>query len=238
MTFFLLLKKIILPTFQARSIQCLHQIQFTIKTENNHTLPFLDILIEIFVNNVYTLKYSVYRKNTSSWHYPNFNSNNPLSHNIAVVMSLYNKALRFCNSEVSYNNERNKMITDLRLNDYPRRWCYSVLSELSKKLDKYPMPYQRANPTGTIFYYANTFEKISAIFKSVDNRIAYVHLNPIINFLGNYYKHRYSKFDVRGVVFRVPSKGYMSVFDLILPEWLRLRKYLNCLYSEYVISPY
>ena len=69
-------------------------IQFTIETEVEGTLPFLDTTVTCHADS--SLTTSVFRKKTHTDRYLDFNSHHPLAHKIAVARTLLTRADRIC----------------------------------------------------------------------------------------------------------------------------------------------
>ena len=67
------------------------RIQFTLETENNSQLAFLDVLIT--QNRDQSIDTTVHRKLTHTNKYLDFSSHHPLAHKITVVRTLYSRAL-------------------------------------------------------------------------------------------------------------------------------------------------
>merc|ERR1712055_391036 len=74
-----------------------NHIKFTVETEEDKTISFLDLNIKRCANG--NLSFSVYRKKTHSGKYLDFKSNNPLSHKESVATSLFNRAKLICNDD-------------------------------------------------------------------------------------------------------------------------------------------
>ena len=92
-------------------------ISFTIETENNNQLAFLDVLITRQDNG--SLQTSVYRKKTHTDQILNFNSNHPQCHKKSCIRTLFNRARTHCNTMESRRKEENHLMRTFRRNNYP-----------------------------------------------------------------------------------------------------------------------
>ena len=98
-------------------------IQFTCERENFGSLPFLDLMIQR--KNDGLLSFGIYRKPTHTGHYLNYFSHHPLSQKKSVASALYNRAFSLCSTE-HRENEIKLIDEQLRLNNYPKRFCESI----------------------------------------------------------------------------------------------------------------
>lgn len=107
------------------------KIQFTVETENNNSVPFLDILV-IRENN--RLLSDWYRKSMSSGRYLNWSSYHPIKMKINVVKNLKSRI-----SKISHNSfkEKNfKILEDLLLkNGYPKKWLRRIIYNIPDNIE-------------------------------------------------------------------------------------------------------
>lgn len=105
-----------------RSINEFHQhlnsinpsIRFTVETEKNNTIPFLDILIMREEDG--SLETTVYRKPTHTGRYLNFKSYCPRDHVKAVVRTVFKRAETHCSYLILRIEEHKKLWqTSLRI---------------------------------------------------------------------------------------------------------------------------
>ena len=75
--------------------------------ENEHRLPFLDLMIHRRENG--TISFSMYRKPTITGNYLSFDSYHSIAHERAVVKSVIDRAKNLCDED-TYSNEM-KIIT-------------------------------------------------------------------------------------------------------------------------------
>ena len=98
-------------------------IQFICERENFGSLPFLDLMIQR--KNDGRLSFGIYSKPTHTGQYLNYFSHHPLSQKKSVASALYNRAFSQWSTEhredeIKLNDEQ------LRLNNYPKRFCESI----------------------------------------------------------------------------------------------------------------
>ena len=94
-------------------------IEFTVETEVNNSIPFLDLQI-IHTTTTHIL-INWYKKTTASRRYINFYSHHPLSEKIAIVYSLVDKSIKLAHSSFHINNLN--IVKNLLLNnDYPSQF--------------------------------------------------------------------------------------------------------------------
>ncbi|BHF61380.1 hypothetical protein SprV_0100435400 [Sparganum proliferum] len=113
-------------SFHALLNSVLLDIQFTLETENNNVIVFIDVLVHRKVNG--NLKTTVYRKATNTRQVPYHHSNHPLRHKRSCVRSLYKRVDTLC-SELADKFLRSKL-----------RW---------RNREKIADPHGRARKSGT-----------------------------------------------------------------------------------------
>ena len=104
-------------------------IKFTVETESDNCLPFLDNLLTHESDGNITM--SVYTKPTHTDRYLDFFSHHPLAHNISVIRTLYCRASALSSSLIHHTEEEVHIRTALHQNGYPHRVIrrYSTLSD-------------------------------------------------------------------------------------------------------------
>ena len=93
-------------------------ISFTMESESNNSLAFLDVFIRRVHN---TFETSVYRKPTFSGLYQKWSSFAPKSHKLALINTLFYRAWMICSSLSLFHTEASNIRTLLRKNGYPTR---------------------------------------------------------------------------------------------------------------------
>ncbi|UYV62441.1 hypothetical protein LAZ67_2000599 [Cordylochernes scorpioides] len=91
-------------------------ISFTLETETNHVLPFLDILIIRTPSSFHT---TVYHKKQCPPCYTHYNSHCPTSHKIKIVRTLTKRISTHCSIDIFKIIERNRIITQLSMASFP-----------------------------------------------------------------------------------------------------------------------
>ena len=107
-------------------------IKFTMETEVNQRLPFLDILID----NQYTLKTSVYHKPTYTGLLMNFKSFLPFQYKLGLIRTLIDRTFKISNNWVSFHSDIEKLKETLGRNMFPPNLFQKTLNRyLNKQLD-------------------------------------------------------------------------------------------------------
>ncbi|XP_077520624.1 uncharacterized protein LOC144132243 [Amblyomma americanum] len=122
-------------------------IQFTVEREQQGSLPFLDVLV---TRHDKGLRFSVYRKPTHTGRYLHFNSNHPTPQKASVITSLLKRADTICSSHEEKSNEKNRVISDLRKNEYRSSFIRRVSQKQKKTALFLPQAHAR---TGNVFAY-------------------------------------------------------------------------------------
>ena len=99
------------------------EIQFTMESEKDGKLPFLDCNVTRQENGELTV--SVYRKVTHTDRYLNFNSHNPVHVRRGVVKCLYNRAENLVTMEEDLQREKEHLQKVLGWNGYPKSFISS-----------------------------------------------------------------------------------------------------------------
>ena len=105
-------------------------ITFTIEEEENDRLPFLDIEIRRENGKLVT---SVYKKNTFSGVYLNFDSYLPKEYKQGLIFTLLFRAFKICSDKIKFRKEIEKLTTILKKNSFP---CFFINRCIKLCLDK------------------------------------------------------------------------------------------------------
>lgn len=135
-------------------------IKFTIETNINNELPFLDMLLKIIDGRVYT---SVYRKPTHTDRYLNYKSNHPPHVKNGVIKNLVHRASLHGSSFQEIENIKKAMIA----NDFPPKRVDRIVNRYSSQNNlirptRQPLD---SNFRVTIPYYKGLSEKIQAMLR-------------------------------------------------------------------------
>ena len=152
-------------------------IQFTIETEVEGTLPFLDTMVTRHVDG--SLTTSVFRKKTHTDRYLDFNSHNPLVHKIALARTLLTQADRICVSMPDRDAEKRHITQALYSNGYPTR-------VIKRNWQTPPARSPASDPvmpraTVVIPYVRHVSESIRRILTPLEIRTAFAHIAPTAN---------------------------------------------------------
>ena len=162
-------------------------INFTYETEQNGSLPFLDIKV---IKNQGHLEFDIYRKNTHTDNYIKSDSHQPHQQKMATFHFLINRLLWVPLNKERYDNELRRIkqiaeshgynpgiIDKLILNK--RRKQNSIHTTLS--------PIENSSEVKHIAlpYYPPLTKGLQKIFKQVDTKVVFTNQNTLKNLLGN-----------------------------------------------------
>ena len=133
------------PYSLLQHLNSFHQrLQFTIETEQDNRLPFLDVLV---TRQTDKLKTEVYRKPTHTNQYLHWKSNHSSSTKTGIISTLTRRAKVVCSNEQSLSEEINHL-KDVFTNQnaYPTDTVNKVINRTLKNLDQ-PPPRQIPSPS-------------------------------------------------------------------------------------------
>ena len=110
-------------------------LRFTYEKESNHSLPFLDVLVERQDSKFLT---SVYRKPTFTGNYLRWNSFSPKKRKINLIGTLVHRAFLIC-SKSKLESELGKIRSILLQNGYPDDVINSTFKQKLKQLQSNPV---------------------------------------------------------------------------------------------------
>ena len=116
---FVIIEKKFLNIFFDHTNNLEPSIKFTMKTENDNQLPFLDTLIQRSKNG--ELSSSIFRKPTHTDRYLNFRSDHLLQHKRAVLDTLMHRAVTLPSHKLEKRKEIKYIKIALKKNSYPSR---------------------------------------------------------------------------------------------------------------------
>ncbi|XP_071092696.1 uncharacterized protein [Haliotis cracherodii] len=125
---FVILKQDQDPTLLLQHLNQQHpRVQFTIETEKDNQLPFLDVLV--CRNSANRIQTSVYRKPTHTDQYIHFNSNHPLRTKTGIISTLTKRAINLSfadpKPEIAYLRQ-----VFTHLNNYPAKLVDKVIASI------------------------------------------------------------------------------------------------------------
>ena len=128
-------------TFFNISTNSLHpRTKFTMETEENSQLPFLDILIQRNSDN--TISVRVYRKPTHTDPYLKFTSHHLARAKKGVITSLFDRAKNIISNPSNQEKEENHLTAVLQTNGYPNKFINNTIRASQ-------LPRQSANSDNT-----------------------------------------------------------------------------------------
>ena len=149
-------------------INSLHpKTKFTMETEENSQLPFLDTFIQRNSDN--TISIRVYRKPTKTDQYLKFTSHHLVRAKKNVIISLFNRAKNIISNPSNQEKEENHLTAVLQANGYPKKFINNTIRASQ-------LPRQSANSDNTenqeqiapvrinIPYVKGTSEQLKRIF--------------------------------------------------------------------------
>ncbi|BHF63681.1 hypothetical protein SprV_0200667500 [Sparganum proliferum] len=164
---FVVLKREMVLNFHALLNSVLPGIQFTMETENNNQIAFLDVLVHRKVNG--SLKTTVYRKATNTRQVLSYHINHPLCHKRSCVRSLYKRVDTYCSEPADKIAELHYLRRMFTSNGYPRSFIEcSRLSRANMKSAANQPKVWRALP-----YIANVSEAVARILQPLGIGIAH-----------------------------------------------------------------
>ena len=110
-------------------------LRFTYEKESNHSLPFLDVLVERHDSEFLT---SVYRKPTFTGQYLRWNSFSPQKRKINLIGTLVHRAFMIC-SKSKLDQELGKIRSILLENGYPERVINSAFKRKLQQINSNPV---------------------------------------------------------------------------------------------------
>lgn len=181
-------------------------IQFTSEEGADGKLPFLDVLVS---RQGQRLRFSVYRKETHTDRYLNFNSVHPASRKTAVVSTLLQRAKRLCSKPEDAAVDTAKVRDDLASCGYPRHFINATERQLTRRgqLDVPPAPMKRA----PVPYLPGTSECLARILREYDVQVAHVPAKKMRHELVRV-KDRLPKERFPGVVYEIPCADCSGVY--------------------------
>ena len=161
---FSILRKVELNDFLQHLNSQHPSIVFTVETEMDGSLPFLDVRVHRNGNKLVT---TVYRKPTHTGRYLHYLSNHPDTAKRSVVRALTNRKEYITAGEGEIKQELARVDDELSMNDYPRNFV-----ERCRRKDRWSSRQPRTVPkaTATVPYIKGVSEAIGRILAPLDIR--------------------------------------------------------------------
>ncbi|XP_046749843.1 uncharacterized protein LOC124413359 [Diprion similis] len=158
------------------------RLKFTVETELNNTINFLDITI---INDSSTIATNWFQKPTWSQRYLNFKSHYPRSYKIGTIINLVDRAINLSNE--CYHTSNLNLISDVLIkNDYPPGLLHKVISRRVSQIshsDTNSTPNLGENNNIQTFisipYVAGLFENLNRTFKKYNVRFVGKNVNDL-----------------------------------------------------------
>ena len=140
-------------------------IKFTVETEKDGSLPFLDTLVW----DSGTLSFNVYRKPTHTDRYLHFSSHHPTHLKRGLVKCLFNRAKEVTSGPTDLNSEHTHITNALVNNGYPRNFVrsYSALRHRAQTDQEPPLT------TIAVPYVSGLSEEIRRVCRQFNIRVAF-----------------------------------------------------------------
>ena len=149
-------------------INCLHpKTKFTMETEENSQLPFLDTLIQRNSDNTISVK--VYRKPTHTDQYLKFTSHGLARAKKSVITSPFERAKNIISNPSDQEKEGHHLTAVLQPNGYPKKFINNTIRALqpprqSANSDNTENQEQIAQVRANLPYVKGTSEQLKRIF--------------------------------------------------------------------------
>ena len=145
-------------------------IQFTMETEKDGSLPFLDVLLSHESDG--SIRSTVYRKPTHTDRYFNV-SHHPLAHKKSAITSLFSRATSLTSSPLDLPKERKHITRALKNNGYPTRFIErsATHTQASTTSDEPTNEEQKPRATVTIPYIQGLSEPIKRLLERVKVKV-------------------------------------------------------------------
>ena len=181
-------------------------IRFTLETESQGQLAFLDVMITHNLDR--SIDTTVYRKPTHTNKYLDFSSHHPLAHKIAAVRTLYTRAQALSSSVVSRTQEERAISQALAMNRYPA----SFICHHSHPRPHCPSSTQAPDVSAyvTIPYIKGTLEAIKRVLNPLGIRTSFRPINTLWRIVHS--KDPVPKHERASVVYRIPCNNCPQAF--------------------------
>ena len=150
------------------------KLKFTVESETNNEINYLDLTIKKFNNN---FQYSIYRKPTTSKLSINSQSIQPVSHKFANFRFLLNTLNTIPLSRKHYKIELNNILEIARYNNFPSYRIHRLNNSIKNKINLKKVTTLQSNEKPNKFhkltYFGSISDKIKSVFKKQNIDIAF-----------------------------------------------------------------
>ena len=180
-------------------------IKFTLETENENCLPFLDLLIH---RNNFDLKYSIYRKPTNNLSYVHYFSGHSPNVKKSIFSSMYLRALRIVSPE--YMDEE-----VMKINSIGKKLCYPAhflekcfVAAKKKYYSPVVTPQEREIPKNILCLpYSQGFRNIIPMLKALQVTVVFNYGHTIKSIL-----IKNSPMNESNIVYKIPCNNCNSFY--------------------------
>ena len=200
-------------------------VQFTVETENQNSIPFLDVLVkkDPTSQNIQT---TVYYKSTHTGQYLNYHSHHPVIHKQSVVDTLVSRASNICSTKKDKSKEINHLKEMLQTNSYPSAFIKKRITKTETKSAADNPPQEAATQntfktTAVLPYTRNISEELSRCLRKYNVRTVHKTSNTLKQKLTRV-KDQASTKEKTGIIYSIPCKDcneqYIGQTRRTLPE--------------------
>ena len=211
-----------LENFLEKMNNLVDSIKFTLEIENNHTLPFLDILVHKDMLNK-CFKFSIYRKPTNIHSYIHYFSSHPNNVKISAFHSMFLRALNVCSPE--YFDTEIDFIREIGNNlKYPKHFIEKAYRNARKTFYKNDVETPFIKENLLVLPHHKELNNVKHILKNFNINIIFKNTNTIKNIL-----IKNSPSLNPGIVYSIPckmcNKNYIGQTSKPLQKRISQHKY-------------
>ena len=206
---FVILKSDIVKRFFAHINSIEASIKFTIEYEKEDKLPFLDILF--MKKKSGTLATKIYRKETHTNRYLNYESCHSQQQKQGIIISLLNRLAKLITDSKDFNEEKEMLRRTLEDNNYPNWLIKKTFNRFrSNKIEKHEIS-KNYKGTVTLPYFQDLTEILSRIIKKQNIRVYTKPFQTIKQILPNL-KDSIEPKQQPGVIYEIPCLDCVGIY--------------------------
>ena len=206
---FVILKSDIVKRFFAHINSIEASIKFTIEYEKEDKLPFLDILV--MKKKSGTLATKIYRKETHTNRYLNYESCHSQQQKQGIIISLLNRLAKLITDSKDFNEEKEMLRRTLEDNNYPNWLIKKTFNRFrSNKIEKHEIS-KNYKGTVTLPYFQDLTEILSHIIKKQNIRVYTKPFQTIKQILPNL-KDSIEPKQQPGVIYEIPCLDCVGIY--------------------------
>ena len=184
-------------------------IKFTIEYEKEDKLPFLDILV--MKKKSGTLATKIYRKETHTNRYLNYESCHSQQQKQGIIISLLNRLAKLITDSKDFNEEKEMLRRTLEDNNYPNWLIKKTFNRFrSNKIEKHEIS-KNYKGTVTLPYFQDLTEILSRIIKKQNIRVYTKPFQTIKQILPNL-KDSIEPKQQPGVIYEIPCLDCVGIY--------------------------